>query len=96
MPTWQLDSGAGRERSGAVSAANAFEAADLGDPGYAFCRRTTRPGAAEDGCRELPDVSANADEFTGGITIFIGHSAAGTTSGAPRRRRRCGPRCSRR
>ena len=89
MPTWQLDSKVpGVNDPSVVSAANAFEAADLGDPGYAFCASDNPAGPVEDGCRELPDVSAAADEFTGGITVFIDqfggwNTFGGTSSAAP-------------
>jgi hypothetical protein len=89
MPAWQdnpVVQTAGN--SNAVTAANAFEANDLGQPGYAFCKSDNPVGNVEDGCRELPDVSANADEFTGGITIFIAEfggwvTIGGTSSAAP-------------
>jgi hypothetical protein len=89
MPTWQLHSMVpGIVNSAAVTQANAFEAADLGDPGYAFCRSDNSVGALEDGCRQLPDVSADADEFTGAITIYIAEfggwlTIGGTSSAAP-------------
>jgi hypothetical protein len=89
MPTWQLNSQVpGVNDPSAVSAANTFEAADLGNPGYAFCASDNPAGPAEAGCRELPDVSANADEFTGGITVFIEqfggwNTFGGTSSAAP-------------
>jgi pro-kumamolisin-like protein/PASTA domain-containing protein/IPT/TIG domain-containing protein len=88
MPTWQLDSQVpGVNDSGAVTAANTFESADLGQP-YAFCASDNSAGPVEGGCRELPDVSANADEFTGGITVFIDefggwNTFGGTSSAAP-------------
>jgi Pro-kumamolisin, activation domain/PASTA domain/IPT/TIG domain/Divergent InlB B-repeat domain len=89
MPAWQLNSKVpGILNSSAISAANSFEAADLGDPGYAFCSTQSNAGPVEDGCREVPDVSANADEFTGGITIYISafggwNTIGGTSSAAP-------------
>lgn len=89
MPTWQLDSKVpGVNDPSVVSAANVFEAADLGDPGYAFCASDNSAGAVEDGCREVPDISADADEFTGGITVFIEqfggwNTFGGTSSAAP-------------
>jgi len=89
MPTWQLDSHVpGVNNPSAVTAATNFEAADLGSPGYAFCASDNPIGSAEDGCREVPDVSAAADEFTGGITVFIDqfggwNTFGGTSSAAP-------------
>ncbi len=89
MPTWQLDSRVpGVINTGAVTAANSFEAADMGDPSYAFCASDNPAGAVEDGCRQLPDVSADADEFTGAVTIFVDGfggwlTIGGTSSAAP-------------
>lgn len=89
MPTWQLDSHVpGINDSGAVAAANAFEATDLGNPTYAFCASDNSVGFLEDGCRQLPDVSANADEFTGAVTVYIAQfggwlTFGGTSSAAP-------------
>jgi hypothetical protein len=89
MPAWQLDSHVpGVNDQSAVSAATSFEAADLGTAGYAFCASDNAIGSAEDSCRELPDVSAAADEFTGGITVFIDefggwNTLGGTSSAAP-------------
>jgi Pro-kumamolisin, activation domain/PASTA domain/IPT/TIG domain/Divergent InlB B-repeat domain len=89
MPAWQLDSLVpGVNDHSAVSAANAFEAADLGKPSYAFCASDSPAGPVEGGCRELPDVSANADEFTGGITVYMAaldgwNTFGGTSSAAP-------------
>ena len=89
MPAWQ-DSPVVQtaSNSSAVTAANAFEANDLGEPGYQFCASDNPVGGSEDGCRELPDVSADADEFTGAITIFSAQfggwtTIGGTSSAAP-------------
>jgi Pro-kumamolisin, activation domain/PASTA domain/IPT/TIG domain/Divergent InlB B-repeat domain len=87
MPTWQLDSKVpGVNNPAAITAAKTFESADLGDPGYAFC--TSDNPAAPGTCRESPDVSAAADEFTGGVTIYIAafggwNTIGGTSSAAP-------------
>ena len=51
--------------------------------------RVRQPGRrGRGGCRQLPDVSADADEFTGGITVFIEqfggwNTFGGTSSAAP-------------
>ena len=88
MPTWQLHSRVpGVNNPSVVSAASAFEdGASLGDPGYAFCASDNPAGPVEAGCREVPDISAAADEFTGGITVFIeqfgGWNTFGGTSSA--------------
>lgn len=89
MPAWQLGSQVpGVNDAATVSAANSFEAGDLGDPSYAFCASDNSAGPAEGGCRELPDVSANSDEFTGAITIYVDEfggwtTIGGTSSAAP-------------
>jgi Pro-kumamolisin, activation domain/IPT/TIG domain/PASTA domain/Divergent InlB B-repeat domain len=89
MPTWQLGSHVpGVNDPSAVSAAKHFEAADLGKPSFAFCASDNPAGPAETGCRELPDVSADSDEFTGGITVFVDeyggwNTFGGTSSAAP-------------
>ena len=89
MPTWQLDSHVpGVNDPSVVSAANSFEAADMGNPNFAFCSSDNPAGPVEAGCRELPDVSANADEFTGGITMYMAaldgwNTFGGTSSAAP-------------
>jgi hypothetical protein len=89
MPSWQLDSHVpGVNDPNVVSAANSFEAADLGNPNFAFCSSDNPVGPVEGGCRELPDVSANADEFTGGITMYMAaldgwNTFGGTSSAAP-------------
>ncbi len=89
MPAWQ-DSPVVQTASNSseVTAANAFEATDLGEPGYQFCASDNPVGGSEDGCRELPDVSADSDEFTGAITIFSAQfggwtTIGGTSSAAP-------------
>jgi hypothetical protein len=89
MPAWQLDSHLpGVNDPTTVAAANSFEAADLNTPGYRFCASDNPVGPLEGGCRELPDVSADSDEFTGGITVFIDefggwNTFGGTSSAAP-------------
>jgi len=89
MPAWQLNSHVpGVNDPTTVSAANIFEAADLGTPGYKFCASDNPVGPVEGGCRELPDISADSDEFTGGITVFINefggwNTFGGTSSAAP-------------
>lgn len=89
MPAWQLDSHVpGVNDPNVVAAADSFESADLGNPNFAFCKSDNPIGAAEAGCRELPDVSAAADEFTGGITVYMAsldgwNTFGGTSSAAP-------------
>jgi Pro-kumamolisin, activation domain/PASTA domain/IPT/TIG domain/Divergent InlB B-repeat domain len=89
MPAWQLDSHVpGVNDPATVSTASSFEAADLGTPGYKFCASDNPVGPVEGGCRELPDISADSDEFTGGITVFIDefggwNTFGGTSSAAP-------------
>ena len=90
MPAWQLDSLVpGVNNPSAVSAANTFEAGDLGNPNYAFCTSDNPVGPLEGGCRELPDVSADSDEWTGAITVYSAladggwFTNGGTSSAAP-------------
>lgn len=89
MPTWQLKARVpGINDPTVTSQANAFAAADLGEPGFKFCASQSNAYPSEGGCREVPDVSAAADEFTGGITIYIAAfggwtTIGGTSSAAP-------------
>ena len=89
MPTWQLSSTVpGAHDATIIQAANSFEAADLGRPGFAFCQTDNPGGANQAACREVPDVSAQADQFTGAITVYAGSqggwsTAGGTSSAAP-------------
>ena len=87
MPAWQAapqvpGGAAATSNSGAVSAAESFE-------GTNFCLEDGNAGPDESACRQLPDVSADADEFTGGITVFSAVAAGGwntfggTSSAAP-------------
>jgi pro-kumamolisin-like protein/IPT/TIG domain-containing protein/fibronectin type III domain protein len=53
--------------------------------GLSPCAQSPSTGAL---CREVPDVSANADEYTGGITVYIAaldgwNTFGGTSSSAP-------------
>ena len=89
MPNYQLDSLVpGINNPGQFEQASNFEAADLGQPGYNFCGIKESTNEFESACRELPDVSAQADEFTGGITIFAADfggwfTIGGTSSATP-------------
>ncbi len=83
MPTWQLRSKVpGINNPTNVAAAATFEQGDLGEPDYDFCTSDANAGADETACREVPDVSAQADEFTGAITIYSTEfEAPGTEDG---------------
>jgi len=89
MPTWQFFSKVpGVHNAGTIQAANAVEAKDLGHPGYAFCLTDNPAGANQGACRQVPDVSAQADQFTGAITVYAGAyggwlTFGGTSSAAP-------------
>jgi len=89
MPAWQLSSMVpGVHDAATVQAADTFEAGDLSQPGYAFCQTDNPGGANQSACREVPDVSAQADEFTGGITVYAGslggwQTFGGTSSATP-------------
>jgi hypothetical protein len=87
MPAWQsapmVPGGAASTRDqNAVSAAETFQ-------GTNFCLDDNSAGADEAACRQLPDVSADSDEFTGGITVFSNdayggwNTLGGTSSAAP-------------
>ena len=69
MPVWQRDArvpGVALPGSSAYGDANRLET----ETGYApgFCESATHGGDAP--CRLVPDVSAQADEFTGGLTVY--------------------------
>jgi len=89
MPTWQLASAVPNIHDAAtIQAADTFEAGDLSQPGYAFCQTDNPGGANQAACREVPDVSAQEDEFTGGITVYAGsfggwQTFGGTSSATP-------------
>jgi hypothetical protein len=86
IPAWQdaplvPGGAASASNSAAVTAAETFE-------GTNFCLDDNNAGADETACRQLPDVSADADEFTGGITVFLDefdgwNTFGGTSSAAP-------------
>ncbi len=86
MPAWQSapqvpGGAASTSNSGAVAAADTFQ-------GTGFCLDDTGAGADETACRQLPDVSADSDEFTGAITVFSAalsgwNTLGGTSSAAP-------------
>jgi hypothetical protein len=84
MPSWQLDARVpGILDPATISAADAVEATDSGNPAFAFCQSDAPGGATETACRQVPDVSAQADEFTGAITIYsaaFGPGQAGWTT----------------
>ncbi len=89
MPAWQLSSTVpGIHDAATIQAANTFAAGDLNRPGYAFCQTDNPGGANQAACRQVPDVSAQADEFTGGITVYAGsyggwQTYGGTSSATP-------------
>jgi len=89
MPTWQLSPNVpGLRNPDTIGAADSFEAGDLGEPDYAFCQTDNPAGASQTFCREVPDVSAQADEFTGAITMYYSSYLGwqlygGTSSAAP-------------
>ena len=64
MPAWQLDSQVPGVGDAARSATRTPRGHRHGQPGYASAVR--QPAGSDEGaCREVPDVSAKADEFTG-------------------------------
>lgn len=79
MPSWQLNSrvpGIVLPGSGDYKQANAVETG-FGYP-TGFCQSTLGGASASTPCRTLPDVSADADEFTGAVTIFSAQFAGQT------------------
>jgi hypothetical protein len=91
MPTWQQAATDTSANTTAVTAAETVESnyvTQFNDSGSGtseaseatptFCLGTLSP--APTACRELPDVSAQADEFTGAITIY---SEAFVAEGSP-------------
>ena len=71
MPAWQRDAavpGIVGPSSSDYAAANGVEQAFGFAPG--FCQGTVAGASAATPCRTVPDVSAQADEFTGAVTIF--------------------------
>jgi subtilase family serine protease len=72
MPSWQRAATDTAQNAAAVTAAEAVETSMASTAGPfdtpTFCLGTITP--APSGCRETPDVSAQADEFTGAVTIY--------------------------
>ena len=67
MPTWQLSSHVpGIDDAATIQAANDCGAERPRIRATRSARPTTPVGANQAACREVPDVSAQADEFTGG------------------------------
>jgi subtilase family serine protease len=89
MPAWQQAVTQGPANTAAVSAAETLEsetagaAAPFGTP--TFCDGTLGL-PANTPCRETPDVSAQADEFTGAVTVYEQgqwFTIGGTSSATP-------------
>jgi subtilase family serine protease len=81
MPSWQATAtvpGIDRPGGAAYKDANQIEKS-FGYPEN-FCQ-ASNPAAANSPCRLLPDVSAQADQFTGAITIFEAVFGGWTTIG---------------
>jgi len=89
MPSWQqaaIVPGIAQPGSAVYAAANQVEGAFDYEPG--FCQGTVAGATASTPCRLVPDVSAQADEFTGAITIYQAASGGwgtigGTSSATP-------------
>jgi hypothetical protein len=80
QPDWQADSKVPGIKDAKVLAAAAKE------DGSAFCQDNPVYDADEKGCREVPDVSAQADEFTGAATVYLDGqwgTVGGTSSSTP-------------
>ncbi len=81
MPAWQRQAtvpGLVRPGSATYAAANKVETSFGFRPG--FCQQAVA-GASFNPCRLLPDVSAQADQFTGAITVFEAVFGGWTTTG---------------
>jgi pro-kumamolisin-like protein/IPT/TIG domain-containing protein len=89
MPAWQRQAtvpGLALPGSSAYTNANKVEKS-FGYPSN-FCQSTVPGANISTPCRLLPDVSAQADEFTGGITVYEAvfggwNTTGGTSSAAP-------------
>ncbi len=87
MPSWQsqlIQPATNAQNKAAVTAAKAVETKMASTAGSfdtpKFCLGTISP--APSACRETPDVSAQADEFTGAVSIYSEEfKAPGTESG---------------
>ena len=80
-PTWQAQSGVpGFANSTVVAKADTYAAAN-GIGGGGFCQTDAADGSGTTPCRELPDVTAQADEFTGAITVYQAQYGGWTTFG---------------
>ena len=82
MPSWQQASavpGIAQPGGATYAAANQVE----GEFGYqpGFCQGTVSDATSSTPCRLVPDVSAQADEFTGAITIYQAAFGGWTTIG---------------
>jgi hypothetical protein len=83
-PSWQADSRVPGINNKTVLAAAAK--ASGAPAGAAFCDASAYYASVSTGCREVPDVSAQADEFTGAVTVlYAGEwtTFGGTSSAAP-------------
>jgi hypothetical protein len=85
-PSWQLRSRVpGMNNAAVVNRADAYATSHHLEGGK-FCLTDSTAGATATACREVPDVSAQADEFTGAITVYWGGSwttFGGTSSSTP-------------
>jgi hypothetical protein len=80
MPAWQA-AAPGTNNSSVVSSADTFESGDLGQKSYSFCQSEAVGGSPGTPCREVPDVSANANELTGVTVYSSSFTGPGTFSG---------------
>lgn len=71
MPAWQRQATVpGIARPGSAAYANARKVEKSFNFPQNFCQATVAGASASTPCRLVPDVSAQADQFTGAITIF--------------------------
>lgn len=71
MPAWQLDAKVpGIPLPGSADYANANAVEQAAGYPQGFCQAFIAGASATTPCRTVPDVSAQADEYTGAVTIF--------------------------
>jgi Pro-kumamolisin, activation domain/IPT/TIG domain len=89
MPAWQRQATVrGLARPGSADYLNAAKVEKKFGYPQNFCQSTVPGASASTPCRLVPDVSAQADEFTGAITVFEAvfggwSTTGGTSSSAP-------------
>ncbi len=82
MPAWQREATVpGIALPGSSDYANADQVEQSFGYPQNFCQSTVSGATASTPCRLVPDVSAQADEFTGAITVYDASEGGWTTTG---------------